>query len=109
MDGSTDEKDYDIKYLKQIDKYVWHNFWNVLESIGVKDRTVHLDDIIKLHEPQAIPAYRDAIENLKNPLSGTEIKNGKELYDAPGYYPLISEIIDAMEDISVLSEGQKKI
>lgn len=46
-----------------------------------------------------------AIKGLNHPRTGNKIETAKDLYDAPGMNALVSEIIEAMEDDSSLSEG----
>ncbi|GEM_PF-3343988 len=48
------------------------------------------------------------VENLVHPITGQPITTAAQLYEAPGLFPLVREIIKAMEDISVLKEGLKK-
>src|SRR5579884_2182073 len=45
------------------------------------------------------------VENLVHPITGQPITTAAQLYEAPGLFPLVREIIKAMEDISVLKEG----
>ena len=64
--GGGYKEDYGTKYLKQIKKYVWYDFGKLLRSLDFQQSGVTLDDIIKLHNPNALPAYRDSLEKLKN-------------------------------------------
>ena len=85
-----------MSYAKLIKKKLRKGFRNEFEdnAADIQERQF-LDNVGK-------------ITNLKNIMTGEPVANALDLYDAPGLNDLFAEVITAMEDASVLMEGEEK-
>lgn len=95
----------EIKLLSRGQITAYSGMISVEPVDGFRNKTKN--NMAKIQTRQFLENVGDII-GLTDDITGQEITTAQELYEAPGFEPLATEIIGAMEDRSKISEGLAK-